>query len=456
MGKNIISRNPLNNERGVSMILMAILLAVFIGFTALAIDYGHLYMVRNELRNAADAGALAGGRKLYTDDGTAITATEAIDEAIAAATANKSERIAVQVSATDIEIGHWSFINAKINGGDGFTASANPTVLDFWNYTTHDLDINPEFINAIRVTVRNPSIVSYFALPILSFFTNTNKGNSFWMEQKAVAWLGYEGSIPPGGVDEPIAICSRSLTDPTTGKLTCNVGRMLNSGSNIQTANTGGWTNFSQNTEDTTCSTANRNSVDPLICGNGNTIPIYLGKEIGTTNGTVESIFPSLLNCWKSNTPKNSSGIPINTWTIKLAVIDCGDLPGPLPCQTKPTGTVELKVVWMVEKAQANGANAYDETPLQMSDWTCQSFPNPTNGDQRKSCWTEFVGHFNLQDGGGTRLSERPDLGYMAKSIYFLPACTPGKLSGTPGGENYGVLAKQPRLVDWSNPYYKF
>ncbi len=62
----------LRNQKGIALPLVAILLFVFIGIAALAIDFSHLYVVRNELQNAADAGALAGARFLYTEDGSAI------------------------------------------------------------------------------------------------------------------------------------------------------------------------------------------------------------------------------------------------------------------------------------------------------------------------------------------------------------------------------------------------
>ena len=37
------------------------------GLLALAIDVNHLYVVKNELQNAADSGALAGAVALYAD-----------------------------------------------------------------------------------------------------------------------------------------------------------------------------------------------------------------------------------------------------------------------------------------------------------------------------------------------------------------------------------------------------
>jgi Flp pilus assembly protein TadG len=47
-----------DDQRGVTIIFVAILIVVFLGFVAFAVDIGHLRVVRNEIQNAADAGAL--------------------------------------------------------------------------------------------------------------------------------------------------------------------------------------------------------------------------------------------------------------------------------------------------------------------------------------------------------------------------------------------------------------
>jgi Flp pilus assembly protein TadG len=69
-GKKTMSN--VKNERGAIAIIVAIALPVFLGFAALAIDLSNLYVARNELQNAADAGALAGARILYDDSGTSV------------------------------------------------------------------------------------------------------------------------------------------------------------------------------------------------------------------------------------------------------------------------------------------------------------------------------------------------------------------------------------------------
>ena len=66
------------NQRGGVVIFVAVAMVVLIGCAALAIDLTHLYVARNELQNAADAGALAGARFLFVNDGT-YDATSAIN-----------------------------------------------------------------------------------------------------------------------------------------------------------------------------------------------------------------------------------------------------------------------------------------------------------------------------------------------------------------------------------------
>ncbi len=59
----------IRNQEGAVAIMVALVLFLLCGTAALAIDIGHLMVVRNELRNASDAGTLAGARFLYSEDG---------------------------------------------------------------------------------------------------------------------------------------------------------------------------------------------------------------------------------------------------------------------------------------------------------------------------------------------------------------------------------------------------
>ncbi len=61
-------------QSGTAAVVVAVSVFSFIGFADLAIPLSHLFVVRDELQNGADAGALAGARFLYTSDRMAINA----------------------------------------------------------------------------------------------------------------------------------------------------------------------------------------------------------------------------------------------------------------------------------------------------------------------------------------------------------------------------------------------
>lgn len=57
-------RRTSHDDRGAVAVTVAVLLIVFLGLTALAVDMGYLYTVKRQLQASADAGALAGVREL--------------------------------------------------------------------------------------------------------------------------------------------------------------------------------------------------------------------------------------------------------------------------------------------------------------------------------------------------------------------------------------------------------
>jgi len=65
----------LSDERGVSLMLVAICMVVVLGMAALAIDVGMLYTAKGQAQNAADSGALAGAGALLINPYDAATAT---------------------------------------------------------------------------------------------------------------------------------------------------------------------------------------------------------------------------------------------------------------------------------------------------------------------------------------------------------------------------------------------
>jgi hypothetical protein len=100
-----------HDESGIVFVMLAICLFVLLGFAALAIDVGHVMVVRNELQNAADATALTAASRLFPHTPVSEPTfpppnwTAADTEAAAAIPLNKSDKLALTSCQT--ECGYW-------------------------------------------------------------------------------------------------------------------------------------------------------------------------------------------------------------------------------------------------------------------------------------------------------------------------------------------------------------
>jgi hypothetical protein len=281
-------------------------------------------------------------------------------------------------------------------------------------YTEEELDTNTDYINAVCVVAHRE------ATPATSFFAKIFGYQNFHRSSHAVAYIGFAGPLAPGDVDEPIAICEDSIKQDD--KLTCNIGRFINSGSSSTTSETGGWTSFNQD-EDACTGGTNANEMKDLVCGGGNPGPLSYNKSMATTGGQEQSVFKNLYDCWKTATNQT------HFWELTLPLISC---PSNNVGTCEPfRGAVRVKIVWINNQTDPSYSNA----PTQMEDWASSD----TDGEAR---WESFVNHFNLINVDG---SPAP---YAEKSIYFLPDCEEKQppVGGT-GGANNGVLARYPALV---------
>lgn len=443
----ILRLTRLREQSGVTLALVAVLMVVLVGFTALAVDVSHLLVVKNELQNAADAGALAGARVLYLDSGAAVN-ENANQEAYDAATANKaiSEGGAVAVDVNwisgntgDVERGHWSFGLGSL--AKGFYPNNSLLPVDLVNSTTVELDENLDFINAVQVKARRQDT------PAASFFARIFGYQDFDLGAEAVGYIGFAGTLRPADADQPIAICKQAITDDD-GNVTCNTGRMFDSGGGT-TNNTAAWTNFTQDP----CQTASAASMVPLICADGNPVILFLGADMGTVGGVQANVYNDLRDCWMdAPIAKDWRGYPKERWTQTLPVIECpGNNVG--PC-SELVGAVTVDFVWV---KQSGSDPQWTDVPVQMEDWECQAWvdagrPEPANANslldstRRQGCWQEFADHFNLETYDGTSVGDLT-ASQVQRTMYFLPDCEPQEPRGITGGENFGILAKIPVLV---------
>ncbi len=363
----------MKEQQGVTVIMVALLILIFIGVAALAIDIGHLFIVRNELQNAADAGCLAGARFLYRDDGRR-SMKNANQIAYDAAIANKSDKSPVEVhwsggNEGDVERGHWSFATRA------FTPNNSTQPIDLWDVAAEELDANPNFINAIRVRTRREDT------PAASFFARILGYDNFSLSTEAIAYIGFAGTLAPGEADQPIAICKESLL--TNGQYTCSIGRMITNNEQVAGQESGGWTDFNQ---DSPCLTGtNAETVRSLICNGGNPDPIILGQPIAINGGYIQNAHGMLRQCWQILTGETQ------LWTLTLPVIEC---PGNnVDRCARVVGAVTINIVWITpweDDPSYSWAPWQMENPRTGTTWSS----NDPDGQVR---WNSFVQNFNLQ-----------------------------------------------------------
>ncbi len=406
----------LTGQRGVTAIVVALVMILFVGVAALALDIGHLYIVKNELQNAADAGCLAGARFLYINDGEDVN-VGANEIAYQAAILNSSEINPVEVhwsggNTGDVVRGHWTFATRT------FTPSDNDEYVPLWEVPPEELDANLNFVNAIQVRTRRENT------PAASFFARIFGYENFLLSAEAIAYLGFAGTLGPGEVRQPLAICRESLL--VDGRYSCSVGRMMTMGGITPGQESGGWTDFNQ---DSFASGPNPLTVASLVTQDQNPDPIILGLPMAVTGGEIPSAFTLLRDRWENVTGKD------DPWGIALPVIEC---PGySLDDSERMVGAVAINILWITGP---NDDPTYSDAPTEMlyphsaNKWSSGS----SDGQVR---WNSFVQSFNLKMVDG---SSAP---YQKKSIYFVPDCHHQTPRGRTGGENFGILAKIPVLA---------
>ncbi len=431
----------LSSEGGAVAVYVALILVMLLGFTALAVDVGYLYGVRNELHNGADAGALAGAGKLFDAETSLLNVTAANDEALRVTPLNSTGREAIDDFT--VQIGHWSFATKT------FTENTSTTQMADWqNYTATELDGRVEYINAVRVEARRTDTPTFFAKIFGKDVVNVSAD--------AVAYIGFAGKFTAQDFDQPIALCESTIEEG------CNMGRMLNSGGNQNTSMTAMWTNFSQDIpgddSQNGCDTANANDMKEITddcSGSGDKTVGTMYGGVGTQNGVQDVVLGNIVTCWLNNTELNGDGVPTTIWgPITLPVIECGvdNTCSPLK------GAVTVRVIWIQHKNDPN----MNEVPTEMdgfnnedgdtvfADW---SYSGPLDTEaERLQAWKSFVDHFGLQNVSGPP-SDDNDFAdykemYQKKNIFFLKDCEFGNGLGGPGGENYGIIAKYPVLVE--------
>ena len=181
------------DERGVIAIMTAILMIVLVGFAALAIDGGYIYLTRTQLQATADAASLAGTQLIPDKNNGTLTGIEEDDiitEAQTFALKNMpSAKHGTVLASVDVVPGFWD--------KEGLHGDARKF------YGVDDLP-SGEAIDAVHVTTRrssaNGNALGLFFARILGFHE---------MDITAQA-VGYAGG---GGGDEACILALNPVDD---------------------------------------------------------------------------------------------------------------------------------------------------------------------------------------------------------------------------------------------------
>jgi Flp pilus assembly protein TadG len=227
-----------SNERGAVAVMVAIMLPVLLGFAALTIDIGQALVAKNELQDAADAGALAGARRLGTIyqgltpaaqvSYTLASPVPIISDVQNVASQNYGAGRSITVDVGDINIGQWNSTN------NTFTVTA----------------VNPD---AVRVTARLEN--GQTNGPVSTFLANIWNITSVDVRATATAALTGVGTTNPADLQTPFGISEFRFNDPNY----CDAP--IKFAPTNDPASCGGWQTFTANPNANTL----RNQIDGMI-----------------------------------------------------------------------------------------------------------------------------------------------------------------------------------------------
>ena len=261
-------------QQGVSLVLTTMLLTVLLGFFALAIDVGYLFVVRNQLQNAADTTALSAANYLYPLVKGDPNWSLAILKANSAIQQNKVDNISL--AGGTINIGYWNITGAP--------TGLHATKLDLINdYPAIQVTITKAGANGVLST--------YFAgvLGILSFSPSAT----------AVA----VGGLSPGYTKEnilPFVIpgCMFGLGANGSGVLTYPVGEFHTDspyGSSGSNCNTGQWTS-QKSTKDQSDKTM-QDLINALKTGEVRSTLFSIGDAFFLQSGSEANLYKMINDC---------------------------------------------------------------------------------------------------------------------------------------------------------------
>lgn len=254
-------KERLSDQRGAVAVVAAVSLAAFLGAAALAVDVGHLTAVKSELKQAADAGALAGARALtpYTTSSNPPQPNWYQGRTWATQTVQNNRVEGEALTHCQIQSGYWNLTSKILQ-----STAINPGPMD---------------VPAAQVTVTKASGQNEGPLPML--FAGIFGKNLQNVAAQSTAIISSPSSLPPHGAF-PVATPKELVEqywyqDPPVS---------FRIGSSYHDPMGGQWTTFKTDT----------NSASDMrdLIREGNPTNLAIGDNIWIQPGTETSVYGSV------------------------------------------------------------------------------------------------------------------------------------------------------------------
>ncbi|CAJ0881768.1 hypothetical protein R20233_02718 [Ralstonia sp. LMG 32965] len=259
-------------QRGAVGMIAPMLLVVFLSIGAIAVDVAHLYVVRNELQNAADAAALAGAAGLYPANPTPQW-SNAVTKGTNAVTLNASD--GTKLATGTVTAGYWNL-------------TGTPAGMQAQTITPGTKDVP-----GVQVTITRASGVNGGA--VKGWLTWVFGGGSADIRATAVAVIAAPGTANPGALF-PVALnkclfdlywnytTNQPINDPSTGQpKILQINTSYGSGSG--TCASGEWTGFNGATDANT---------EKGLVSSGNPTTVNVGDSINISTGVKTSVYHAI------------------------------------------------------------------------------------------------------------------------------------------------------------------
>lgn len=176
-----------SNQQGFALIYLALILVGMLGIAALVIDIGHMFVVKSELQNAADAAALSGAMKIYSSSSNPSIAptprwNEAKQRAESDISLNKSDGFTlVSANNGEVQVGYWDTVLRTLPlKSSALTPTSNEVpAVQVNTFRSGTNSVPTFFANVISDTFQKAAVKSGTAIAVRGFPSQVQPGQLF-------------------------------------------------------------------------------------------------------------------------------------------------------------------------------------------------------------------------------------------------------------------------------------